>query len=470
MNSIGQTVKLWAALVALCACATSHHVTDEYRDSLGSQVKSTSRRTVILFLIDGLPAFTLQRELKESNLPQLQSYFVQGKNEMFLARTPFPSLTFPGIGSLLSEKPVDGHGIYGNQMYFKRDRVNFESPLDSKDLRAITQGQTIFARLHARGLKTVSIDYAFNADSDASVRLEDAEAALDIQNKQYEKVDNKLIKSLANLLNSTEAAVWPDFIFVHLVGVDFLTHDHGPDAPEVRKYLRALDANLKGVFSTLKKAEFTKKREVVALLTADHGVDIRVKSFLPIERVIKKVDPRIRVLNEGRYLTLFFPKSWGTTKKSAFMIDVVCNPEIYIVYFFEKSTVIFEYKDLITTLYFSPANCPESKYSIVVVPHSLGVMQTSASVPMCPENLDSATRQLYYPYFVSNLSHFFETPGHPDAVIIPKPGVTFKNNNYLGQHGGPTAREVFVPLLMRNATLGTADNIPALWELLRFME
>jgi hypothetical protein len=39
----------------------------------------------------------------------------------------------------------------------------------------------------------------------------------------------------------------------------------------------------------------------------------------------------------------------------------------------------------------------------------------------------------------------------------------------LGQHGGPTTRELFVPLLMRGAELKDSSRIPSLSKLLEFM-
>jgi hypothetical protein len=478
MRFVGCSAKLrgaffaFIAVISLAACASVHHVSDEYRESFGGAARSTSHRTVILFLIDGLPAFTLQRELQQGHLPEIENYFVRGKNQIYLARTTFPSLTFPGIGSLLTERPVNANGLYGNQILHQGERINFESPLNTSELADLTRGQNIFARLHGKGFKSVSIDYAFNADADASIRAEDIEAALDIEDKHYEKVDNKLIQSLEDLLNTTDAKQWPDFIFVHLVGVDFLTHDYGPEAPEVRKYLRTLDTNLKGVLRTLRTAESKNRREVVSLLTADHGVDVKIEKYASMESVLNKIDPGISVLNEGRYLSLFFPKAWSPLRKTELLAAIANHPDVDITAFRENAEIFVQSKDLSVTMNLTPADCHQSAYALTVDRQTPGVRPAAATAltPTCPEALDAQTNQLYYPYFMSNLSYYFGAPGHPDAVIVPKPGVTFKNNGYRGQHGGPTVREVFVPLLLRNATLPSPDKIPALWELLGFME
>lgn len=432
-------------------------------------MQATSGKTVIVFLIDGLAVSTLQRGLEDRKIPEMSQYFFRNKKQAYLARTTFPSLTFPAIGSLLTEKPIEQNGLYGNQIYYKDMKIDFESPRHLANLRDIVRGKNIFSRLHSKGLKSVSIDYAFTADSDAHMDLDDFETALDIKHKRYDKVDGKLIHSLKNLLDATDPKAWPDFIFVHLVGIDFMSHDHGPNSVKVQNYLQDLDGKLKGVFDTLTKAELTKKRVIVALLTSDHGYDVRITKNVNLVQTLKRIDPLISVLNEGRYLGISFPSYWHESRKSELLKDLVSDSDIDIVALRTKSSALVQSKKLATSIYFLPANCRQSLFAIAVVPGSIGVMQASGVLPVCPENLDFQTNQMFYPYFMSNISNYFMSPGHPEAVIIARPGVSFKANKYLGQHGGPTPQETIVPLLMRNAVLENPNQIPPLWEILRFL-
>lgn len=461
-------ISLLVCLVA--ACASNGHVADEYHEHLARRgLHETSKQTVILFLVDGLPLSTFQDQLASGHLPQIRKYFIENARQFYVARTTFPALTFSGIGSLLTERPVDQSGIYGNKLFNKAgEYLDFESPAYNQKLNDQIRGQNIFSRLEHKGLKTVSIDYNFNADSSAHMDPHDPDAGLAILDKNYDKVDSKLIGSLEELLSKTEPKLWPDFIFIHLIGIDFVSHDQGPKSQAVLKYLAYLDHELKGVFKTLTKVETSKQRKILALMTADHGFDKKISKSLSLEQTLKNIDPQIKVLNEGRYLSLYFPSTWQSDRKSSFLHEFASQPLIDIVAYREHENVFIQSDSLEMKLSYGPQQCKGNAFAFSVSQIRANLILAGGEPLVCPENLDGNLNQLYYPYFLRNLSYYFQSADHPDAVIIPKPGIAFKNENK-GQHGGPTPQELFVPLLMRNCTLSDAQHIPALWELLEFM-
>lgn len=420
------------------SCVSRPHIADEYQELMKSDGQPTSGKTVLVFLVDGLPLSTLKEQLKLKKLPQIQKFFLSDKKQIFIARTTFPSLTFPGISSLLTERPVDQNGIYGNTVLYEDEKLEFESPLNFAALNKRLQGKNILSRLKAKGLKTASFSYSFQSDSAAHMEINDTNAALAIQQKNYAFVDKKTIHSLEFLLANTAEKEWPDFIFIHLIGVDFLSHDQGAKSIEVKKHLEFLDQELANSFKILTKAEASKKREIVALMTADHGFDQDVKKAVNLEEVLLKVDSGLTILNEGRYVGLYFPSVWSPERRTALMKDLVSHPAVDIVAHVQNDQVFVQSSTLST------------KFSI--------------SNTM----FDTKSEQLYYPFFLSNLSHYFKTAGHPDAIIIGKSGVAFQND-HLALHGGPTSEEVFVPLLMHNSSLRDTQKIPALWELLQFL-
>lgn len=125
----------------------------------------------------------------------------------------------------------------------------------------------------------------------------DSRTALAILNKDFNYADEKLIDSLQRLVEDNRPSAWPDFIFLHLVGVDFTSHDEGPNSPDVENYLRKLDAKLGPVLRILEGAERRREREeIISLLTADHGFDTRVKDTWNIEKSLNRVDPKLQVL------------------------------------------------------------------------------------------------------------------------------------------------------------------------------
>jgi hypothetical protein len=75
---------------------------------------------------------------------------------------------------------------------------------------------------------------------------------------------------------------------------------------------------------------------------------------------------------------------------------------------------------------------------------------------------------LDYPNFSENLASYFASQESPDAIVIPNPGVAFYAKNK-GQHGGPTPREVYIPLLIHNGTIDKKNPIQPIWNLLNFI-
>lgn len=417
-----------------------------------------SGRTVLLFLVDGLPLKTLQTELGRGSLPQMRQYFLEDSRQMYIARTTFPSLTYPAISALLTEKPIDHTGIFGNQITDGARIVNFESPGNRPRLNDMIKDRNIFSRLGQIGFKTVSLDYAFQANASKAVNSTDIQAALDILNKHYFSVDQGLIQTLKSILSENDPKNWPDFIFVHLVGVDFTSHDLGPNSKEVKEYLRLLDSELASVFRVLTDAEVQKQRQIVTLLTADHGFDQDISSYFNLQEFVRHEDRGIQILNEGRYLGLKYPSYWSSEQKGAFINKIMQLSEMDIAAYREDENFFIQSKIQGTKVRYIPATCAESSFAISVMSQS----------PTCPENLGGSLNQLFYPFFISNLSYYFQSPGHPDAILLPRPGVSLKRG-YKGQHGGPTSNEIYIPLLMRGSRLENLQRIPALWEVLRFM-
>ena len=121
-----------------------------------------------------------------------------------------------------------------------------------------------------------------------------------------------------------------------------------------------------------------------------------------------------------------------------------------------------------TDFYFlAEMDCGPNGFGIGVRDSVAGPMLVGGLPGQCADRLDAGTNSLYYPYFISNLSHFFHAANAPDAIVIAKPGIGF-NSKYRGQHGGPTQRELLVPLLLRGARVKDG-SVPALWELLQIL-
>lgn len=141
--------------ILLSACATRNHVANNYAEVLDETPKLSSR-TVIVFLIDGLSEQTLQASLV--GMPNFRTYFNTDKT-IYRAHTPFPSLTFPGVSSLLKGKPLSQTGFIGNSFYLGDEIVNFEKPFRRGTFGELMETDSIFSRLKSRGERSISLDY-----------------------------------------------------------------------------------------------------------------------------------------------------------------------------------------------------------------------------------------------------------------------------------------------------------------------
>ncbi len=424
-------------LIGCAGCSSTGKVQEEYSEAIKETGVSRERRTVVFFLVDGLSLDTLSTELNHGRLSHISGYFISENKQFFVARTTFPSLTFPAIASLLSEGPVDKSGVYGNKLFKDQKVLDFETVSSYPDLNGMIQGKNIFSRLRAKGQTSVSIDYAFRSGSTAYTSDSDIEAGLAVVEKDYHVVDDKLIDSLSVLLEKTPPIHWPYFIFIHLIGLDLTSHDYGPDSSEARVYLENLDEKLGEIFRKLNSAEKSGSRQIISMMSADHGFDKRINRIVHLEDSIKKFDPAVEVIDEGRYMGLRLPAGWSNEKRVSVMTSLSQDGDCDLV--------AYQVGDKVT-----------------VQSHYLKITLPIGSDP------DKSLENSFYPFFIPNIVHYFRAKDHPDAVVIPQPGVSY-NALYQGQHGGPTSQELFVPLLIHNGTLTDKGKIPPLWELLHFM-
>lgn len=394
----------------LSACATRHHVATEY-DHVLKQYPHPSDRTTIVFLIDGLSENTLNTALV--GMPELRTFFRTDK-QIFRAHTPFPSLTFPGIASLLTEKPVSKTGFIGNSFYLGDEPENFEKPADRKHFGTLMARESVFSRLRAQGKRSVSLDYGLGVNASAYSPIEDLSSVLNIAEGNYSYADDKKIESLYLLLSEYEADQWPSFIFIHLIGVDFLSHSEGPMSAKTIAYLISLDEKLKPLFDLLKEKESS--HSVVTLLTADHGFAKEIKFTLNIEQVLSKYSKHLESINETRMTAVFVHDSTNVPSLAKSLSKT-------------KGIEFVAYKT-----------------------------KTGFSI-------ESATEIHPHPFLIENFKEYFSAANAPDFVVIPDSYTAF-SKSYVGYHGGVTSEEVMVPLLMRNSQMSNGQA-PPLWHLLR---
>lgn len=442
----------------LTGCANRGRVPEKYFEITKDQSSSSaSSKTVVFFLIDGLSTSVLEKQLKNNELPHLKNFFLKSTPQIAKARSVFPSLTFTNISGILLEQPVHKTGSLGNKLIFKNKLIDFESLSDRHYFTELMHTKNIFTRLTEKKYFSVSLDYGLGADATVSSEF-DFQSGYAASQLDYGYLDRKKIDSLQILLTDTDLKNWPHFVFIHLVGLDFLSHRFGPLSVEATEYLKKLDSDLQGVLQILKSAE--NSRQVVTMLSADHGFNLKKARYFNIENEIRKLDSKIRSLNESRYAGLYFldaPTDIRLTKVTA---DLIKNKNIEMVAFKNKSRIYLVSKK--QELFFDQQpllNCG---------PDAVGLIINNSQTAVCSDAIPTPLQDIFYPYFLENMASYFAADKAADIIVIPQADVIFSQNG-MGFHGGPTADEVFVPLLLRNARVFSAKEVPRSWQLLRFI-
>lgn len=443
----------------LVSCATRYDLPQDYWHQLRRHAGPESKRTVILFLVDGLSLQALRPQLEKGRLPNLQGHFLSGGRQLMTAHSIFPSLTFPNISSLLSGKPVHVTGALGNKVVNQGRLMDFESLSDRNDFGQMIAGNTVFNRLAAKGQRTVSLDYGLGVDATFRSEVIDLKSGLALAGDDYLYLDQKKLDSLKLLLSQENPSQWPEFIFIHLIGVDYLSHSYGAGSRQVADYLVSLDQSMKDVLKLLQGAE-RKGHETVSLLTADHGFSAKLNKTVDVKKLVSKLGGDLRLINEVRFALVYDAKQPSLMKKRIWAERLLRTGQIEIVsYRHQDEVYILSKLSEVHFKYQKNTFCPEDQ--------SRGVSVEGQAV-FCPASLPQNLKNLFYPFFIENLAFFFQAEKHPDLLLIPASDTAFADVKH-GYHGGPSSSEVLVPLLMRNAVLHRGSSLPSLSELLRFL-
>lgn len=438
-------------------CTTRYYVSDEYLQLPTLQEdKKCSHQTVIMFLVDGLSYSILEKNFQRDQLPHLKKFFLK-YGALLKAHSVFPTLTYTNISGVLKESPIHRTESFGNKLIKNEHVIDFESVSDRNEFTNLMHGNNIFARLAKNNCQTVSLDYGLGADATVETPL-DFQSGYSLSQADYRYSDKKKIDALALLLKRNEVKNWPEFIFLHLIGIDFLSHAFGANSVEVQNHLRSLDQDLKTLFGIIESGE--RKRNVVSLLTSDHGFALQVKKKIDWKSIVKKFPESAQVLNEARMASVYFnkPPNEETLVKATRTLFTEKNIEIVSYKVGQRVRIMARDREL----YFDEIpgkNCGEDFVKLII----------NDQIVSCSDELPPEFKNLFYPFFIENIASFFKASNSPDLILIPNHESIFETQG-LGFHGGPTEDETIVPLLMRNAITKRPEQIPANWQLLKFVK
>lgn len=416
----------------LGACSTSLTQSD---DGYGGP----SNRTTVLFVVDGLGAKILQRGFAGGGLPNLREHFLQKESGFRLARATFPTLTYPNLASILTTQKIGEQPVIANHMVVENGEViNFESHTDHAELRRQIDPRSVIARLKAAGRRTASFSYVLgmNADDHMGAGLGEG---LEYSAHDYRALDERLLQNLQEYLTDVpRAEAWPTFIYVHLVGLDGTAHRFGEASRESAAYLTWLDARLGSALRTLRAGE-KQGHPVVTMFTSDHGF-VDPVAFSDAALLFRQKG--LIVTNETRYLGIHRREKGPSLRPALAQARGLASVELTALR--EGNDLFLNSDNRQLQFRYGPPVCPEENYSLAPIGPA------GAGAPACPSAFDAFVPP--YPYFVANVATYLNAKYHPDALVIAKARYTFLAG-VKGAHGGPSAEELLVPLLLRGAKI-----------------
>lgn len=463
-----------AALVTLATvlggCASSGRVHSEYRkEILESDWARPADRTVVLFLIDGMSEAALQAALARGDLPNLERHFFTGpRGASYRAKTVFSSSTYPGIVSLLTTSPVSRHGVISNRLLSRGEELNFENVLSSRNpLHKFMGPSSVFARLAAQGYGSVNLSEPFRAGALVSYprRIDDG---LYYLNQNYSGIDFQVIESLEKLLDRTPKSDWPAFVFVHLIGLDALSHKYGLHSRLAGEYFRKLDHRLGPALARLRRAE-AEGRNVVSFLTADHGFVDRTR-VVRVSRALKRLAPDSRRIIEARTVQIHLPVA-TTSRQRATLLRGLARLDGTAVAAMRDGDAIYVATAggrQIQRIDYAGGDCGPFPYQIRVGDVLQNNLPLFTGGFACPQEYDSFATLSAGAFAFASLADYFQAPTSPDVVVTAAANVAF-NDDGPGNHGALTQAEMIVPLLTRNARIQRQGGLVANPQLLEFL-
>lgn len=253
----------------------------------GSSPSEGARPTVVLVILDGCAAYSLD------SLPS-EAYLRQAAAEGFYqhARTVFPSSTAAGHAAILTGKWPDENGVTGKQFMGSDGTLNgFSSP-------QLLEAPTVIERAAKAGLRTAFISgkegvrSLFGEDADLAVSpasvpswvLEEVGPPPDESTQYedycgwYEKLDRWVIDVAGAFVKEAGPGA---FIVLNLAGPDKVGHRFGPvPAPETTQCLISVGEALRGLTGVLEEVA---REDWAVVVTADHGMTSVSKAIVPSE-------------------------------------------------------------------------------------------------------------------------------------------------------------------------------------------
>lgn len=405
----------------------------------------------LAILIDGMGTEGLRSAITANEIPNLAKFFrLSNRTPLPLARTAFPAETYSGVISFLTGKSVDQHGIIANKFFNDRGEVDLEDPNSRVALSIPLKEQSVYPAVHLAGGTSLGISAPFSLGATEVVgrRIVDGVRYL---NRDYAGIDERSVDKLLEALRAEESPA-PDFIFLHLVGYDGVSHAFGSSSESARRYLKKLDTMLGPLFRQITQKS---SRPVHVILTADHGFRSNLRLSGLAAELERKAD--IRVLPSARILQARGRKQripLSTLRKLAASISEY--REVFQSVFLRAPGVIEVHGPgaIVRTYRKLPGLCADQ--SPLIEEFRGRKMQRFV---FCESDTRLVSGVASRRYAIPKLLEFFNAPRPPEMLILASDNYYFVDHGK-GHHGSTSSAEMLVPFLsMPKVAIADADGL-----------
>ncbi len=462
---------------------------------------AVAQRNVIVFFVDGVNREVFHQLHAAGELPNIDRYLLQRGVEVENAVTVAPTITYAITTTMITGQTPGRHGILGNK-YFDRDRLfltDYNTIPTYRDTDNHYRCPTMYELLN--DTFSVSIQVAMrrgvyrNIDNWAT-------SGIRWYFNQITEIDALtaerfyLIRDMA-----AEAGRWPELIFAYFPATDEMGHRYGPDSPRYHNALRNADEQIGRICAALETSGLLEKTTLI--FVSDHGMAPCPKeNYLELDTLLKKElglrlatkGPDLRknygeraayfadfdaVMTEGgdRRAMVYLKKNedWARladAEQIESVAQLMVNQQAVdmVAYRGEAGVVVHSrfgrgliHRD--PSRMQIPLNNREYRYRIIDGKDPLGY----ADHPRAGRLMDGtfhpgkdwleATVETDRPDVAVALLEMFDSRRTGDIVVFAAANWDFSRNSVAG-HGGITAAEMFVPLIIAGPAVATGATIP----------
>ena len=464
--------------------------------------------SVCVLFFDGLSGEAFSRLVEAGALPNIKARIVDRGLQVRTAVASVPSETYPNLASLETGLLPGHHGIPSNIWLDRRLRMreahtNILGAFSPTDYLA-PEARTLFERLPS-GTVAVTVPLARGVTVHARNRI--ALIASYARN-DWAFLDRKALDDIGDAYSGAAAAGRvPPLVWGHLVGTDEVAHLSGPEGPEFRAQMAAIDNAFGRLLRRLRRRHLDER--ILFVLVGDHGnrsygtfVDanelvnrvLRANPteadcsrgdcvLVPAARKDKTYDVGDAMITVGAYRGVMIwlpanrppedvpgafraPRRKRKPRPSAAAHLKTPAASLFaasLARALEVRLVVTRGSASGTVAVYGPAGHAEIVredrdgldslylYRILEGEDPFGYTHDPAAAPLVGSAHDAdawleATAETEYPDLVVQLPEFFDSPRSPDVFVSPKDGYGF-TKGYAAGHGSLSRSETVVPFV-----------------------